>query len=408
MFSGLTIFFPTLANVLNAQQDTSVITVRGTVSSEANQETLIGANILEKGTSNGAITDWEGKYSITVPPDAVLIVSYIGYDKLEIPVEGRAILDIQLSETGQLLDEVLITGYRTEIRANVASSISTVRAEDIEKLPVLGFDQSLQGQVPGLQVTQTTGAPGDAIAVRIRGAGTLGNNNPLYIIDGVPTTGNVNMFSTSDIESVQVLKDGAAAAIYGARAANGVIVITTKKGQSGKPKFSFQSYYGFQDAVNLPELLNSREYLEIRNEAIKNANTLRDLPRQLDTFNLAILDTLPDVNWLDEVFRRAPIQRYMLSATGGSGNSSYYIAGEYLNQEGVFKGQGFEKYLLRFNGEIKGDWLTIGNNLSFSFTDQKAINSSGDGAGPGNELSGIRYTLIAAPVFPIRRPDGEY
>ncbi|MCB9300552.1 MAG: TonB-dependent receptor [Lewinellaceae bacterium] len=408
LFSGLTIFFPTLANVLNAQQDTSVITVRGTVSSEANQETLIGANILEKGTSNGTITDWEGKYSITVPPDAVLIVSYIGYDKLEIPVEGRAILDIQLSETGQLLDEVLITGYRTEIRANVASSISTVRAEDIEKLPVLGFDQSLQGQVPGLQVTQTTGAPGDAIAVRIRGAGTLGNNNPLYIIDGVPTTGNVNMFSTSDIESVQVLKDGAAAAIYGARAANGVIVITTKKGQSGKPKFSFQSYYGFQDAVNLPELLNSREYLEIRNEAIKNANTLRDLPRQLDTFNLAILDTLPDVNWLDEVFRRAPIQRYMLSATGGSGNSSYYIAGEYLNQEGVFKGQGFEKYLLRFNGEIKGDWLTIGNNLSFSFTDQKAINSSGDGAGPGNELSGIRYTLIAAPVFPIRRPDGEY
>ncbi|MCB0561136.1 MAG: TonB-dependent receptor [Lewinellaceae bacterium] len=388
--------------------NTQAITVNGTVSSDDGKDPLIGVNVVQKNTQNGAVTGLDGEFSITVPPDAILVFSYIGYETQEVAVENRARIDVTMAEAGQLLDEVVVMGYKSEVKSNVASAISSIKAENIEKLPVLGIDQTLQGQVAGLQVTQTTGAPGADIAVRIRGAGTLGNNNPLYVVDGVPTTGNINMFSTTDIESIEVLKDGAAAAIYGSRAANGVILITTKKGKAGKPQFSFNSYYGFQDAYTLPDLLNAREYVTIRNEAIKNANTLRDLPRQLDTFDLAILDTLPDVNWLNEVFRTAPIQRYMLSASGGSENGSYYIAGEYLDQDGVFRGQGFKKYLLRFNGEVKSRRVKIGNNLSFSFTDQKLINSSGDGAGPGNELSGIRYTLIAAPVFPIRNKDGEY
>lgn len=400
---ALTIFLLAGQNAV-AQQ----ITVTGLVTGSEDAQPLIGVSVAEKDTTNGTTTDVDGKFSISVAPDAVLIFSYVGFENLEIPVEGRAAIDVTLQAGSALLQDVVVTGYRKEIRSDVASAISSVKGKDIEKLAVVGIDQALQGQVPGLQVTQVTGSPGDDIAVRIRGAGTLGNNNPLFIIDGVPTTGNVNMFSTTDIESIEVLKDGAAAAIYGARAANGVIVITTKRGKAGKPKFSFNASAGVSETYRLPELLNAREYMTIRNEAINNANVLRDLPHQLDTFNLAMLDTLPDNDWLDQVFDPAPYQHYSLNATGGGESSNYFIQGEYLDQKGTFRGQGFKKYGLRFNGEVGSKRFRVGNNISFSFTDRKVINSSGDGFGGGNELSGIRYTLIAAPVFKIYRPDGSY
>lgn len=403
--SFLTLFLTALLASAAAQQ----ITVSGKVLGSEDLQPLIGVSVAERGLPNGTTTDAEGKFSLQVASaDALLLFSYVGYESQEIPVQGRSVIDVALNPHSEMLQDVVVTGYKKEIRSDVASAISSVKGKDVERLVVLGIDQALQGQAPGLQVTQTTGAPGDDIAVRIRGAGTLGNNNPLFIIDGVPTTGNINMFSTNDIESIEVLKDGAAAAIYGARAANGVIVITTKRGKSGKPRFSFNTSAGFSEVNRLPELLNSEEYMRIRNEAIQNANVLRDPPRQLDTFNLAMLDTLPNVNWLDQVFNAAPIQRYSLSATGGGESSSYFIQGEFLDQEGTFRGQGFKKYGLRFNGEVGSKRFKIGNNISFSYTDRNVINSSGDGFGGGNELSGIRYTLIAAPVFGIRHADGSY
>ncbi len=382
--------------------------VTGTVTNPADNQPLIGVTVVEKGTTNGIITDGNGKYRLTVDSEAILVFTYTGFAAQEVSVQGRTLIDLALLEETAMLQDVVVTGYRREIRSDVASAISSVKGKDVERLVVLGIDQALQGQAPGLQVTQTTGAPGDDIAVRIRGAGTLGNNNPLFIVDGVPTTGNINMFSTNDIESIEVLKDGAAAAIYGARAANGVIVITTKKGKAGKARFQFDASAGFSEPYRLPELLNSRDYLLIRNEAINNANELRDIPRQLDTFNIAILDTLPNVNWLDLVFNPAPVQRYSLSASGGGENNSFYLQGDYLNQEGIFRGQGFEKYGLRFNGEVGNKYLKIGNNFSFAYTNRKVINSSGDGFGPGNEPSGIRYALIAAPVFNPYYADGSY
>ena len=384
------------------------ILVRGNVLSDEDQEPLVGVSILVKGTEKGTITGLDGEFEIEVDSNAILVVSYVGFRILEVPVEGKSRHDIVLTNSAELLEEVVVTGYRSVIKSDIAGAISSVKAKDIEKLPVLGFDQALQGMVSGLQVTQATGAPGDAIAVRIRGAGTLGNNNPLYVIDGVPTTGDINMFSTSDIASIEVLKDGAAASIYGARAANGVIVITTKKGTRGKPSFSAQTYTGFQQANRLPDLLNAQEYLLIRNEAITNANSLRDPIRQLPTYDPAILDTLPDVDWLDEVFHLAAIQKHSLSASGGGDHSNFYLMGEYYNQDGVFRGQGFEKYLLRMNGETHGTWLDVGSNFSLLYSDREIIGSSGDGAGPGNELSGIRYALIAAPVFRVRNDDGSY
>ena len=384
------------------------VTVTGTVLSGEDDQPLIGANVAVIGTQIGTSTDINGTYSISVAPDAVLQFSFIGFLTQDVRVNGQTSINLTLQTDRQLLEDVIVVGYKKEIKSNISSSISTVKAENINHLPLSGLDQALQGQAAGVQVTQTTGAPGDDIAVRIRGAGTLGNNNPLYIIDGVPTTGNINMFSIADIESIEILKDAASASIYGSRSANGVIVITTKKGKKGAPTFNFDSYYGIQEANRLPDLLNTEEYLLIRNEAINNANTLRDPIRQLDTYDLAILDTLGDVNWLDHVFNPAPTQRYSLSASGGGDNGSFYLMGEYSSQEGVFKKQKYDKYLLRFNGDIGTKRFKVGNNISFSYTDRDVINSSGDGGGPGNELSGIRYALIAAPVFPIYDDNGNY
>ena len=384
------------------------ITVTGTVTSAEDQQPMIGVNVIIKGTTLGASTDYDGNYSLQAMPDAVLEFSFIGFQTQTIPINGQTNIDVVLLTDEKLLEDVIVVGYKKEIKSNVSSAISTVKAANIEHLPLTGLDQALQGQASGVQVTQVSGAPGDDIAVRIRGAGTLGNNNPLYIIDGVPTTGNINMFAISDIESIQILKDGASASIYGARSANGVILITTKKGKKGKPVFSFDSYYGIQEANRLPKLLNSADYLAIRNEAITNANELRDLPHQLELYDPAILDTLPDIDWLSEVFQSAPTQRHSLSASGGGDNGSYYFLGEYFNQEGVFRGQGFDKYLLRFNADLGSGRFKMGNNISISYSNRDVINSSGDGAGPGNELSGIRYALIAAPVFSPKDKNGNF
>ena len=395
--------------------DAQTFTVTGSVFSAEDNLALIGVSVQEKGTGKGITTDVNGKFQLELASaDAVLLFRYVGFANQEVPVQGRATLSVILNPNSSMLEDVVITGYKKEIRSNVSSAIASVKAKDIERLVVVGIDQALQGQAPGVMVTQVTGSPGDDIAVRIRGAGTLGNNNPLFIIDGVPTTGNINMFSPGDIESIEVLKDGAAAAIYGARAANGVVLITTKRGKSGKPTFSFEAYSGIQNAFSLPELLNASEYMTIRNEAITNANTLRNPANQIDTYDPAILDTLPDTDWLDQVFNPAPISHYALSASGGGEYSSFYISGEYHTQDGIFKGQGFDKYQVRFNGELGKPLssdskmaIKFGNNLSFSHTDRQVIGASGDGFGPGNELSGIRYALIAAPVFRTNYADGR-
>ncbi len=381
--------------------------VSGVILSAEDQQPIIGATILEKGTSNGTLSNTEGSFKMDVSsPNAVLVFSYIGLENIEISVDGKTTWAITMSASNALLKDVVVTGYKKEIRSNVSAAIASIKSKDIEKLVVLGVDQALQGQAAGVMVTQVTGAPGDDIAVRIRGAGTLGNNNPLFIVDGLPTTANINMFSIADIESIEVLKDGAAAAIYGSRAANGVVVITTKRGKTGKPRFSFDMYSGSQKAVNLPKLLNAKDYLMIRNEAITNANTLRDPIRQLKTYNPAILDTLPDNDWLSKVFRTAPIQHYSFAGMGGSENGNFYLSGEYQTQDGIFTGQGFDKYQVRFNGEVGKKRFKIGNNFSFSHTNRKVIGSSGDGYGAGNQLSGIRYALIIAPIVKERYADG--
>ena len=391
-------------NPLSGQQSI----VKGKVVSSEDQLSVIGATVTEIGTTTGTVTDIDGNFELSITsPQAILLFRFIGMDTVMVNVNGRSSLEILMQPSISILNEILITGYKSEIRSEVSTSIASIKSKDINKLVIQSVEQALQGQAPGVSVTQSTGAPGDDIAVRIRGAGTLGNNNPLYVIDGVPTTGNINMFSIGDIESIEILKDGAAAAIYGSRAANGVVLITTKRGAAGKASFSFDTYIGLQQAIRLPDLLNSRDYLTIRNEAITNANALRDPIRQLKTYDTNILDTLPDTDWLSKVFRTAPIRHYSLSGSGGGENNSFYLSGEYQTQDGIFKGQKFDKYQLRFNGNIGNKIIKLGNNFSFSQTNRKVIGSSGDGFGAGNELSGIRYALIAAPVFSPTFRDGS-
>jgi len=403
IFSFLFAFSFLIIPLANAQK----ITVSGVVISAEDNQPIIGANISEKGTLNASVTNSDGVFNINVGSNnTILVFSYVGLENLEIPV-GTSPMRILMQASNSILRDVVVTGYKKEIRADVSTAIASIKSKDIANLVVLGVDQALQGQVPGVMVTQVSGAPGDDIAVRIRGAGTLGNNNPLYIVDGVPTITNINMFSVADIESIDILKDGAAA-IYGARAANGVVLITTKRGKGGKPKFSFDAYTGVQNAVNLPKLLNAKDYLTIRNEAITNANAQRDPIRQIKTYDPSILNNLPDNDWLSMVFRAAPIQHYSFTGNGGNENANFYLSGEYQTQNGVFLGQGFDKYQVRFNGEVGDKKFKIGNNISFSITNRKLVGSSGDGTGAGNELSGIRYALIAAPVFPLRNADGRY
>lgn len=400
-------FFSALS--MAQQVHAQAFTVSGTVISEEDNLPMIGVTVLEKGTSSGTVTDYDGSFTLQVASGgATLVFSYIGFETQEIPVKGNNTLAVVLVPSAKLLEEIVVTGYKKEIRSDISSSIASVKTKDIEKLVIVGLDQALQGQAPGVMVTQVSGSPGEDIAVRIRGAGTIGNNNPLYVIDGIPTTENINMFSPSDIESIEILKDGAAAAIYGSRAANGVVLITTKRGKSGPANFFFETYQGIQNPVNLPDLLNAEEFLSVRNQGIVNANKLRNPANQLPTYDPAILDTLPDNDWLGLVFNPAPMQRYTLSAMGGGESGNFYLSGEYLSQDGIFKGQAFDKYQVRFNGEVGKKWFRVGNNLSFSHTDRKVIGASGDGFGPGNELSGIRYALIASPVFSIYHDDSTY
>ncbi|MFM2394456.1 MAG: hypothetical protein RLZZ546_2438 [Bacteroidota bacterium] len=402
-FILLVAIFIGLSASLNAQS----ILVNGKIITEDNIP-IIGATILEVNTTNGCVSDDLGNFTLKVNSlQATLSVEYFGYEKKEIALDGNATINIILEESIKVLQDVVVTGYRKESKSNVTTAISSINPKKLENLLLTGLDQALQGQASGVSVTQVTGSPGDDIAIRIRGVTTLGNNNPLFIIDGVPTTGNINMFSMNDIASIDVLKDGAAAAIYGARAANGVVVITTKRGKSGKPTFSFNAYTGVQSAQYLPKLLNASEYLMIRNEAITNANSLRNPANQLPLYDMAILDTLPDINWLDRVFQSSPMRQISFSSTVGSDNSSLFISGEYFNQDGIFKGQAFDKYQLRINGDVGNKFIKVGTNFSFSNTDRKVINGSGDGFGPGNELSGIRYALITSPVFSGVNKDGS-
>nr|HPM92850.1 SusC/RagA family TonB-linked outer membrane protein [Bacteroidales bacterium] len=348
-------------------------TVTGKVSDEGGPGGIPGATVLEKGTTIGAITDADGNYSIAVAnSNDTLVFSYIGYKTMEIPIMGRTKIDVTLSADLTELDEVVVIGYGTQKKKVVTGSISTVDAEKIEKIPVLRIEQAMQGQAAGVQVTQMSGQPGEAPTVRIRGTGTTMDSNPLYVVDGM-VVGGIDYLNPGDIQSIDVLKDAASAAIYGARAANGVVLITTKTGTAGKMSLNFSTYYGIQNVGKKLEMLDADEYRMIWNEAARNSN-------RAEPFDLA---EVPEANtdWQEYLFtKNAPVSNYELSIAGGNEKTTYASSVSYFSQQGIIGGEKsqFDRITARLNGQVKAtNWFTFGSDLAYSSLTRRGISSNG-------------------------------
>lgn len=367
--------------------------VSGAVTSDDTGETLPGVNVLVKGTAIGTATDIDGRYSLEVPSqDAVLVFSFIGFQSQEVRVGNRTSLDIVLGQETSALTEVVVIGYGTQERAKVTGAISSISSDEIRALPVPNLASALQGRAAGVNVTNA-GAPGTNPLVRVRGIGTVGNNDPLYVIDGVPA-GGLNQINPADIESIEVLKDASAAAIYGSRAANGVILVTTKKGKVGVPRVSVDSYYGTQTAWRQLDLLDRDQYLAFGRDLLANGD--QPAPQRFDN-----LGEYANVNtdWQGEMFRTAPIQDHNVSVSGGTEAALYNVSFGYFKQEGIMRGTGFERVSFRTNTDFKiNNRIKIGQTLTLAYSDRANEPLTGG-------RSQIEHMVKQVPYIPVRDAD---
>ncbi|NVO21524.1 MAG: TonB-dependent receptor [Bacteroidetes bacterium] len=400
-------FIISLATMLFGQQ-----VIEGTVTDAKSGETLIGVTVLLKGTAEGTVTDLNGKYRLSSPlmkDSSVIVYSFVGYSPVEIIAGSQTRIDVKLASKEYNLDELVVIGYGSAKKRNVLGAVSTVKNEDLTRLPVADFTQALQGRVAGVQVTQNTGAPGEGVTVRIRGSGSINSSNdPLYIVDGIPTSNALNILPPGDIESMTILKDASAAAIYGSRANNGIVLITTKKGIKGKTKVTYSGQVGIQKVANLTKMVNTKDYITIYNEAATNDNAFlpealqRRLITQEDAANFA------DVNYLKELFRPAPITSHALTFSGGNETTNYLISTTYFKQQGIIKSTDYSRGTVSINVNTEASkWLTIGLSMLAGISNNNVIGSSGDGAG-GNGGSVIRYAFFRNPAIPVQFENGTY
>ncbi len=352
-------------------------------------------------------TDADGHFALSAAPDAMLVITYIGFITQEVAVNGQSALDVSIVELSKDLNEVVVMGYQTQRRSDITGAVSTVNVENVAKQPIGFADQALQGQASGVRVTQSTGQPGDGVVVRIRGVGTINNDDPLFIIDGVPTKDGINFLSANDIATITVLKDASSAAIYGARSSNGVVVITTKGGKAGKSQFSYSGYAGVQTHGALTKMCNSQQYKTLYNEAATNDNASVTNPVLLRPL---IPDTLKMANtdWLGAIFQTAPEQSHELSINGGTDKAQYFVSGNYFKQDGIILNSWYERYSMRSKLNVQlTDRMTVGVNTNLSYSNKNSIGSSGDGYG-GNGGGVVRYALFRTPAIPIYNSDGSY
>lgn len=388
----------------------SQMVITGSVKSEAAEE-LIGASVYIEGSSVGTTADVNGNFKLDVPQsinNPTLVVSLIGFINQKFVIGTQREFLVVLKEDSKLLGEVVVTGYSVEEKGKVTGAVNTISAEQISRLPLPSIDQALQGRAPGVVVTQNTGAPGEGVSVRIRGAGSINsNNNPLYVVDGVPTL-DINSISTQNIASITVLKDAGATAIYGARAANGVVIVTTKSGGSGSPKIQVSSQVGVQSPSRLIAMANTTDYVSIYNEAATSDNAGKNplLFRPLITPDVQA--TLPNVDYVDAILRDGVLQSHNISISGGNDKTHYFVSGNYFGQEGIIKSSKYSRISTQLNldTEVK-PWLKAGFNVNISNAQTDYIGSSGDGAG-GNGGSVIRYAFFRTPAIPIYEANGDF
>ena len=350
-----------------------------------------GVSVLIKGTSTGTITNMDGKFYLAgVVAQDILVFSFIGMTNKEIVVGENNVLNITLTEDVIGLEEVVAVGYGMLRKSDLTGAVATIETDELNSLPVPSVGNALQGKATGVQVIDN-GTPGSDPTFRIRGLGTINNNNPLLVIDGIPTNDGLNQLNANDIESIQILKDASSTAIYGSRGANGVVIITTKKGKGGKGRVEFNAYYGIQQATNLVDVLNATQFAALHNEMMANAGRTQN-PAFADPASLG-----KGTDWVDELFETAPMQNYSMSYSGGNEKTTYYVSGNIFKQEGIISNTGFDKYTMKFNVEsqvLKN--LKFGNNITMNH-DKKY---SGDYS--------VRNTLLALPTLPVYNSDGSY
>ena len=381
------------------------ITVKGKVTSGNGSEALIGVSVLEKGTTNGTVTNLDGDYSLSVSATSTLVFSYVGYKSQEIPVNKKNLINVSLSDDNEVLDEVVVVGYGTmKKKLNTGATIQ-VKGEDLMKQNTTNALQALQGSTPGVQITSASGQPGKGVNVTIRGNGSIYGSSPLYIVDGVQV-GDVSYLNNSDIASVDVLKDAASAAIYGAQASNGVVIITTRTGAKGANKLTFDGYYGIQNIAKKIDLLDAGQYATIMNEqAINSGNT----PLYSTTGKAPFLAKYADTNWLDAIIaENAPTYDYNLGVSGGNDASVYSMTVGLTGQDGVIGGHNvssYQRFNFRVNSEHKviGNLMKVGEHLTYGYTNSVGVNEGGLYSG-----SPIRSALNTSPFLPMYDDNGKY
>jgi TonB-linked SusC/RagA family outer membrane protein len=397
--------------------------ISGKITDE-NGNSLVGASVLLKGTTTGTITDVEGKYSISIPDDkaqgGILVFSYIGYKMAERAINNQSIIDMRMESDVTALQDIIVVGYGTQVKTELTGSVTSVKSSDLQGLASTTVDGLIQGKAAGVQVVQNTGQPGAEVFVRVRGSSSLrADSRPLYVIDGVPmnaisgTTLDAGGqrgsaladINPADIESIEILKDGSATAIYGSRASNGVILITTKRGKEGNAKFSFDAYTGVQSVSRKYDLLNESEFATILRESINNRN--RIIPNSVDLtrngYPESLRTTGTNTNWQNEIFRNVPISSYNLSVAGGQGKLRSFVSLGIFNQGGTVIGQQYD----RLNGRINLDYqatdkLKVVTSITYSTSKNRRVTNDFSGA------SVIANALLRNPNLPVRNPDGSY
>ena len=392
-----------------------------------------GVTVMVKGTSIGVVTDFDGKYTLSVPADAkILNFSFVGMVPQDIEIAGKTTISVVMKSDVVGVEEVVVVGYGTQQKKTLTGSVSTVNSDELRAAPTANAASRMQGRVAGVTIT-TDNSPGGDATVRVRGIGSVNNNDPLYIIDGVPSAGGMTSINSNDIETMTVLKDASSSAIYGVRAANGVIIITTKRGTSGKSKLTFDARYGVQKNVNQLNLMNTQQYgemtwLEFTNAGLKQGDagwtsqqygsgaspvipdyiiptgkvgtldeTLYSYPNPYNGITKA---NKTGTNWYDEIFHPAPIQEYNLAMSGGSEKGNYAFSAGYMKQDGVLKMTDYERFSLRSNADSKiGDWLQIGESLGATYSDRTLGFTNND---EGNPISQAYRMQPIVPVYDIK------
>ena len=394
-------------------------TITGTVLSASDNLGIPGVNVIEKGTTNGTVTNLDGAYSISVSETARSIVfSFVGMKTQEIEIGTKSIINVTMEEDIIGLEEVVAVGYGTVKKSDLTGAVGSVKSEEIRKVPVTSLDQALQGRVAGVQIIQVSAQPGGNALLRVRGGNSIyAGNEPLYVIDGMPVDSKENLswlsspvinglaaLNPSDIESIEILKDASATSIYGARGANGVVLITTKRGKSGTDRVSFEAYYGIQAISRRIDVMNAAQYARLYDEAGLNAaiddgTTYTPVYPNPDSLGAG-------TDWQDQIYRTAPVQNYQLSVSGGNPATQYALSANLYSQDGVIIGSDFKRYSFRTNLDHSiREKLKVGTSFALSYTKANTVGTST----PGGFFPGVVNTaLTMSPALPVRDSTGQY